>query len=477
LALKTEKRVAKKGSVLIVDDEEIMREVLETLLSSEGYRVDLAKTGEEGLEAYGRRAYDVVLLDVSMPGIGGLRALEEFQKIDSDAVIVMITAYATFDTAIAAWEHGAFGIIRKPFQNEKITQTVAAGIKRRRKEEERRTLRRAMSRAVDRGAIVGRSDVMQEVFRLVEQVAPARSTVLITGESGTGKELIAKAIHEASPRVGKQFVTVNSSNIPTELLESELFGHTRGAFTGAVAAKKGLFEVADGGSIFLDEIGDIPPETQVRLLRVIQEREFTPLGDTGPRRVDVRIVAATNIDLKEAVKQGTFREDLYYRLAVVPIELPPLRDRREDILPLAQHFIEKYNEENARKVSEHIAPEVLALLEAYSWPGNVRELENAIERAVVIAPKDEITRECLRAEISDPQSVTATSQDGASVGAVQDIGRGINFYDQVRRFEIDLIRRALEQTGGHQSRAARLLGMNATTLNSKIKTYRINLRP
>jgi len=334
-----------------------------------------------------------------------------------------------------------------------------------------------MSRAVDRGAIVGRSDVMQEVFRLVEQVAPARSTVLITGESGTGKELIAKAIHEASTRAGKPFVTVNSSNIPSELLESELFGHTRGAFTGAVAAKKGLFEVADGGSIFLDEIGDIPPETQVRLLRVIQEREFTPLGDTTPRRVDVRIIAATNIELKEAVKQGTFREDLYYRLAVVPIELPPLRDRREDILPLAQHFIEKYNEENGRKVSEQIAPEVLALLEAYSWPGNVRELENAIERAVVIAPNDEVSRECLRPEISDPQSVAVASEEGASVGAVQDLGRGINFYDQVRRFEIDLIRRALEQTGGHQSRAARLLGMNATTLNSKIKTYRISLRP
>ncbi len=469
--------MAKKGSVLVVDDEEIMRDVLETLLSADGYRVDLAKTGEEGLEAYGRRAYDVVLLDVSMPGIGGLRALEEFLKMDPEAAIVMITAYATFDTAIAAWERGAFGCIRKPFQNEQITATVAAGIKKRRKEEERRTLRRAMSKAVDRGEIVGRSDVMQEVFRLVEQVAQARSTVLITGESGTGKELIAKAIHEASPRAAKPFVTVNSSNIPSELLESELFGHTRGAFTGAVAAKKGLFEVADGGSIFLDEIGDIPPETQVRLLRVIQEREFTPLGDTSPRRVDVRIIAATNIDLREAVRQGTFREDLYYRLAVVPIELPPLRDRREDVLPLAQHFIDKYNEENGRNVSEQIAPDVLALLEAYSWPGNVRELENAIERAVVIAPGDEITRECLRPEIADPQAVIASAQEGSSVAAVQDIGRGVNFYDEVRRFEIDLIRRALEQTGGHQSRAARLLGMNATTLNSKIKTYNINLRP
>src|SRR3982751_1988363 len=474
--VETERRMARKGSVLVVDDEEIMREVLETLLTAEGYRVDLAKTGEEGLEAYGRRAFDVVLLDVSMPGIGGLRALEEFLKMDSEAVIVMITAYATFDTAIAAWERGAFGCIRKPFQNEQIIAQIAAGIKRRRKEEERRTLRRAMSKAVDRGEIVGRSDLMQEVFRLVEQVAPARSTVLITGESGTGKELIAKAIHEASTRVGRPFVTVNSSNIPSELLESELFGHTRGAFTGAVAAKKGLFEVADGGSIFLDEIGEIPPETQVRLLRVIQEREFTPLGDTTPRKVDVRIVAATNVDLKEAVRQGTFREDLYYRLSVVPIELPPLRDRREDILPLAQNFIRKYNEENGRQVSDQLAPDVLALLESYSWPGNVRELENTIERAVVIAPGNEVTKECLRTEISDPKSVVAGHHDGASNAAVSDIGRGINFYEEVRRFEIDLIRRALEQTGGHQSRAARLLGMNATTLNSKIKTYNIDPR-
>ena len=468
--------MAKRGSILVVDDEEIMRDVLETLLSAEGYRVDLSKTGEEGLDTYTKRPYDVVLLDVSMPGIGGLRALEEFLKLDADAVVLMITAYATFDTAIAAWEKGAFGCIRKPFQNEHIKAQVAAGIKRRRKEEERRSLRQAMSREVDRGAIIGRSDIMQEVFRVVEQVAPARSTVLITGESGTGKELIAKAIHEASPRVGRAFVTVNSSNIPSELLESELFGHTRGAFTGAIAAKKGLFEVADGGSIFLDEIGDIPPETQVRLLRVIQEREFTPLGDTTPRRVDVRIIAATNIDLKEAVRQGVFREDLYYRLSVVPIELPPLRDRHEDILPLAQHFIRKYNEENGRQVSEHVNPEVLSLLENYSWPGNVRELENAIERAVVIAPGDEVTRECLRREIADPQAAAAVAREGVGASSGIDVTRGVNFYDEVRRFEIDLIRRALDQTGGHQSRAARLLGMNPTTLNSKIKTYNINLR-
>jgi DNA-binding NtrC family response regulator len=465
--------MAKKGSVLVVDDEEIMRDVLEVLLSSAGYRVDLAKTGEEGLEAYSKRAYEVVLLDVSMPGIGGLSTLEELLKIDPEAVILMITAYATFDTAVSAWDKGATGIIRKPFQNEQILAHVASGVKKRRKEEERQTLRQAMTRSVKRDAIIGRSEAMESVFRLVDRVAPARSTVLITGESGTGKEMIAKAIHEASPRAEQAFVAVNCSNIPSELLESELFGHTRGAFTGAVTSKKGLFEVADNGSIFLDEIGDVPPEMQVRLLRVIQEREFTPIGDTQPHKVDVRIIAATNADLKELVRQGTFREDLYYRLSVVPLELPPLRDRREDILPLAQHFIRKYNAENAREVSENIRPEVLSLLENYFYPGNVRELENIIERAVVIAPGDEITVECLRAEVQNPELARAAVRESAGASGEVELSRGVNFYDEVRRFEIDLIRRALDQTAGHQSRAARLLGLNATTLNSKIKSYNI----
>src|SRR5205085_2567643 len=350
--------MAKKGSVLICDDEEIMRDVLETILSGAGYKVELAKTGEEAVELYSQRSFDVVLMDVSMPGIGGLTALEELIKIDSEAVVLIVTAYATFDTAISAWEKGATGVVRKPFKNEQILALVAKGIKKRHKEEERQILRQAMVRSVKREGFIGRSDVMENVFRLVERVAPARSTVLITGESGTGKELVAKAIHHASPRSGDPFVVVNCSNIPSELLESELFGHTKGAFTGAVTAKKGLFEVADTGSIFLDEIGDLRPEIQVRLLRVIQEREFTPIGETAPTKVDVRIIAATNVDLKEAVRNGQFREDLYYRLSVVPIELPPLRERREDILPLAKHFIQKYNAENQREISENLSPEV-----------------------------------------------------------------------------------------------------------------------
>jgi DNA-binding NtrC family response regulator len=468
--------MAKKGSVLICDDEEIMRDVLETILSSAGYKVDLAKQGEEAIELYSKKSYDVVLMDVSMPGMGGLTALEELIKIDQESVILMITAFATFDTAISAWEKGAIGCIRKPFQNEQILSMVARGVRRRRNEEERIVLRQAMTKSVSREGFIGKSDLMENVFSLVDRVAPARSTVLITGESGTGKELVAKAIHQSSPRNEKTFVAVNCSNIPSELLESELFGHTKGAFTGAVNSKKGLFEVADGGSLFLDEIGDLRPEIQVRLLRVIQEREFTPIGETKPTKVDVRLIAATNVDLKEAVKNGQFREDLYYRLSVVPIELPPLRNRREDILPLSQHFIRKYNDENARKISESISPEVLSLLENYYYPGNVRELENIIERAVVIAPTDEITVECLRPEVQNPELAREMMKDSEGISGDIDIARGVNFYDEVKKFEIDIIRRALDQTGGHQSRAARLLGLNATTLNSKIKTYNIPAR-
>jgi DNA-binding NtrC family response regulator len=470
--------MAKKGSILVVDDEEIMRDVLESLLSQEGHRVDLAKTGEEGIQKLTERAYDVILLDVSMPGMGGLRALEEILKLDREAVVIMITAYATFDTAIAAWQLGAFNCIRKPFENEAILKIVAAGIARRRGDEERRVLRRTLKTSADRSQIIGSSTPMREVFDLIEQVAPARSTVLVTGESGTGKEVIARSIHFSSPRAESgQFVAVNCSNIPSELLESELFGHTRGAFTGAVAAKKGLFEVADGGTIFLDEISNIPPETQARLLRVIQEREFTPLGDTQPHRVDVRIIAATNIDLRKAVETGDFREDLFYRLNVINIHLPPLRERREDILPLAQHFIRKYNAENGRNVSEQLAPEVLKALENHSWPGNVRELETAIERAVIIARGDALSLDCLREEILRTPSapVAAVSSSTTAVAGELDLSRGISFYDEVSRFEIELIKRALEMTGGHQSRAARLLGMNNTTLNSKIKSY--NIRP
>ncbi|MFQ3580665.1 MAG: sigma-54 dependent transcriptional regulator [Chloracidobacterium sp.] len=465
----------RKGSLLVVDDEEIMRDVLETLLSGAGYSVKLAQTGEEGLELYREQVFDVVLLDVSMPGMGGIATLDALLEQDPDAIVVMITAYATFETAVSAWQRGAFNCIRKPFENEDILRVVEAGIRRRRKDEEHAQLKRVLQQSADKHGIVARSAVMQDILALVEQVAPARTTVLIQGESGTGKELIARAVHFASPRAKHgQFVAVNCGNIPTELLESELFGHVRGAFTGAFAAKKGLFEIADGGTLFLDEIGNISFETQSKLLRVIQEREFIPLGDTSPRRVDARIVAATNLDLKQAVLDGKFREDLFYRLNVITIKLPPLRERPQDILPLTRHFIRKYNAENQRQMSEDIDPEVLALLEAYPFPGNVRELENIIERAVVISRTDRLTMECLRDEILNPTAKSTPSAfSGNLLSSQLDISQGIRFYDVVAQFEIELIQRALDFTHNHQSRAAKLLNLNPTTLNSKIKNYNI----
>jgi DNA-binding NtrC family response regulator len=464
--------MAKKGSVLVVDDEDVMRDVLESLLEEEGYHVEMARTGEEGLDKSQHKPFDVVLLDVSMPGIGGLRTLEELLKLDPETVVIMITAYATFDTAISAWQRGAFNCVRKPFDNREILGIIAAGVRRRRKDEEHRALRQTLKRSSAGKEIVARSDKMLEILAFVEQVAPARTTVLVTGESGTGKELIARAIHNQSTRADKPFVTVNSANLPTELLESELFGHVRGAFTGAYAAKKGYFEVADGGTIFLDEIGTISMETQAKLLRVIQEREFTPVGDTTRKQVDVRIVAATNVDLKQAVAEGIFREDLYYRLNVISINLPPLRERKEDILPLAQHFIQKYAAENGKPIVEQISPEVLSLLEAYRWQGNVRELENVMERAVIIARGSSLTKEDLREEVLNPQVAAAQAANQSSATQI-DLTNGISFYDEVNRFQIDLIRRALEITGGHQSRAAKLLGLNTTTLNSKIRYYNI----
>lgn len=467
--------MVRKGNILVIDDEEIMRDVLESLLSQDGYRVELTKTGEEGLERYQQKSFDVVLMDVSMPGMGGIKTLEALLRVDAEAVVIMVTAYATFDTAISAWQLGAFNCIRKPFENDHILRTITAAMSRRRKDEERRELKKVLRRTSQKSEIIARSRKMEDVLEQIEQVAPARTTVLIQGESGTGKELVAKAIHFASPRSENgQFVTVNSGNILAELLESELFGHVRGAFTGAVAAKKGLFEIADGGSIFLDEIGNISLETQTKLLRVIQEREFIPLGDISTRKVDVRIIAATNVDLRQAVADGRFREDLFYRLNVITIDLPPLRERREDILPLAQHFIQKYNAENNRTISDDLKPDLLSTLEAYYWPGNVRELENTIERAVVMSRVQTLERESLRPEILNPQMSVSNNGGRNYLGQI-DLLQGISFYDEVARFEVSLIKQALEQTNGHQSRAAKLLGLNATTLNSKIKAYNIRV--
>ena len=454
-------------SILVVDDEEIMREVITTLLEEEGYRVTSSATGEEGIERVKEDACDLVFLDLMLPSMSGLEALEEMILIDPHIVVVMISAYASIETAVEATKSGAFDFITKPFKNEELLLVVKNGLKKRSLEIENRQLKRTLKERASFKNIVGKSEPMQQVFDLITQVAPRRSTVLIAGESGTGKELVARAIHNCSRRSNHAFVAVNSGSIPSGLLESELFGHVKGAFTGAIASKKGLFEIADGGTIFLDEVGTLPLETQSRLLRVIQEREFRQVGGLKNIVVDVRIIAATNIDLKEAVKQQRFREDLYYRLNVISINLPPLRERRRDIPLLAEHFLRQFSKENDRPDC-HLDPSTLKILMECDWPGNVRELENVMERAVVLAPdKGRITQELLPREILDSSSM--------GLGSLGSLENGATLKDLVLEYEKTLILTALQKADWSQKRAASLLRMKRSTLNEKLKRLQIKI--
>src|SRR5579864_7197244 len=366
------------GSVLIIDDEAAIREPLETLLELEGYAVQSAATGEEGLARIGERSFDLVLLDLALPDRDGMDLLAEIRVQDPGLSIIMVTAYGTVENAVRAMQSGAANFVQKPWDNEKLLADVRAAVTRHRVEEENIQLKRALKQRYNFESIVGKSEPMLKIFDLVAQVAPSRSTVLLQGESGTGKELIAKAIHLNSPRRERPFVPVNTGSMPPDLLESILFGHVKGAFTSAIASKKGLFEIADRGTLFLDEIGTMSMETQAKILRVLQDRKFMHLGGVQELQVDVRIIAATNVDLKQQVRDGKFREDLFYRLNVITIDLPPLRQRREDIPLLASFFLDKYAKENARPTGR-ITPEMLRPLLAHSWPGNVRELENVIE--------------------------------------------------------------------------------------------------
>ena len=353
-----------KGSILVVDDESEIREGLELLLTSEGYGVSSASTGESGLAKLEERPYDLLLLDVSLPDRNGLDLLKEIHRRDPHLSVVLITAYGSIDMARAAFKNGAMDYITKPWSNDELLAQVAQAVESRRLREENVQLKRALKQRFNFPNIVGKSEKMLTLFDLVTQVGPSRSTILISGESGTGKELIAKAIHSASTRADKAFVPVNTGSIPVDLLESQLFGHVKGAFTSAVASKKGLFEVADQGTIFFDEIATISPETQAKLLRVIQEREFMRLGGTEQIKVDVRIVAASNVDLLTLVREGRFREDLYHRLNVIHLQLPPLRDRREDVPALLAHFLDRYCQENGKPM-RHFTPAALKFLMDY----------------------------------------------------------------------------------------------------------------
>ena len=470
-----------KPCVLIIDDEEIMREVVAALLVEEGYQVVTAGTGEEGLEKLQEEVIDLVILDLMLPGKGGLVTLEEILQDHADTAVVMISAYASVENAVTATKLGAFDFVTKPFKNEQLMLVVKNGLNKRALEMENQQLRKVLKERFTFKNIVGKSEEMQSVFNLISQVAPGRSTVLIEGESGTGKELVAKAIHACSARSDGPFVAVNSSSIPGDLLESELFGHVRGAFTGASSSKKGLFEIADAGTIFLDEVGTLPVDTQVKLLRVIQEREFRRVGGLKNISVDVRIIAATNIELKEAVDRQEFREDLYYRLNVFPVKIPPLRDRLDDLPLLVEHFLNKFHSDYSKRTLG-LSDRAWGFLKSYAWPGNIRELENVIERGVILTDNNEsISLQSLFAAAVPELAVEGEPDDHVfSEGQVvkSSTKHSTNwidniFEDQVSLDEVEkiLMERAMAKAKNNISGAARLLGLTRPALAYRLKKY------
>src|SRR5437588_2284631 len=457
--------LASSGSVLIIDDEIAIRESLETLLEFEGYSVQSAETGEQGLVKLGERPYDLVLLDFALPDRNGLEILRDIRDRDPQLAVIMITAYGTVDNAVRAMQNGATNFIQKPWDNEKLLADVRAAIGRRRAEEENEQLKRALKQRYNFENIVGKSECMLRIFDLVNQVAPSRSTVLIQGESGTGKELIAKAIHAHSPRKNRPFVPVNSGSMPTDLLESTLFGHVKGAFTSAVSSKKGLFEVADGGTIFLDEIGTMSLETQSKILRVLQDKKFMHLGGIHELQVDVRVIAATNIDLRTLVREGRFREDLFYRLNVITVDLPPLRGRSEDIPLLVNHFLIKFAREND-KSARQMSPEALRPIMDYGWPGNVRELENVVERAVVLSNSPVIGIDLL------PDQLVGRGASSKLLEHRPDA----SLFEIIEDCERRIILEMLEKCGWNQTDAAERFHIPLSTLNQKIKRLNIEIR-
>src|ERR1700758_3866294 len=473
-----------KGSILIVDDEIEIREGLEALLTSEGFELPPPDPGEAGLQRLEDRPFDLMLLDVSLPDRNGLELLREIRRRDPNLSIILITAFGSIDMARAAFKGGAQDFITKPWSNDELIAQVSVAIEGRRLREENVQLKRALKQRYNFPSIIGKSEKMLAVFDLITQVAPSRSTVLIYGESGTGKELIAKAIHSASTRADKAFIPVNTGSIPVDLLESQLFGHVKGAFTSAVASKKGLFEVADQGTIFFDEIATVSPETQAKLLRVIQEREFMRLGGTEQIKVDVRIVAASNVDLLSLVKEGRFREDLYHRLNVIHLSLPPLRERREDIPMLLAHFLERFSTENNRAPMQ-FTPNAMKLLMDYDWPGNVRELENVVERAVVLSTQERVDVDLLPESVRSKEIVRGVrlqlseflpplpGEAGSRTAADHPSPSLFQIIDEVeRRVIVDM----LERCGWNQTEAAERFLIPLSTLNQKIKRLGIDVR-
>jgi two-component system response regulator HydG len=454
--------------ILIIDDERVMLRAWERILTGQNYQVETCDNGVEGLARVQQEGFDVILLDIMMPNISGMDVLREIKAKTPDLEVIMMTAFATIDTAVQAIKLGAYDYLVKPFENiDSVVNVVHRAVERRRLIDRNRQLESELEVRDRFEGMVGSSLKMRDVFKLVEGVAYSSASVLIQGESGTGKELVAKAIHYRSPRKDRAFVVINCSALTETLLESELFGHVKGAFTGAIANKKGLFEVADGGTIFLDEIGEIPPATQVKLLRVLQEGEVKRVGSNDTLRVDVRVVAATNSDLQEGMKRGSFREDLFYRLNVISIQLPPLRERREDIPLLAYHFLRKYSERMGKKI-ERIAPDSMALLQAYRWGGNVRELENVVERAVVLQHSDTVVPSDLPPHIAQVAQVGL--DDHKSLSTLP--------YKKAKRmalvaFEKRYLTSLLSRNAGNISQASRSAGLDRSNFRRILKKYNL----
>ncbi len=447
--------------ILVVDDDEITCNLLEEVLSKEGYRVDKALNGKEAIEKGAIKNYEVILTDIRMAGVDGMEVLHTYRRKSPDTIVIMMTAFGSIETAIGAIKEGAYDYVSKPFKLDEIKLTIRRALEQKRLIQENLLYRRELITKYKIENIVGRTPAMLQVYKTIARVAESRSTILITGESGTGKELVARAIHFNSPRAGKPFVAVDCGSLAETLLESELFGHIRGAFTGAVTNKKGLFEEADGGTCFLDEVGDIGLTMQAKLLRVLQEHEIKRVGDNEPIKIDVRIVAATNKNLEELVKEKRFREDLFYRLNVVALNLPPLRERAEDIPLLGDHFLRKYAEENKKSVSQ-ISPEALDLLLTYGWPGNVRELENVIERAVTLSHHSVILPEDL------PRRIRAEKKG--------DITQTLPSHLPLAELEKLYIQKILEETGGNKKKAADILGIDRRTLYRMAARYGLSIK-
>jgi len=454
-------------TVLLVDDEEHAREALALALKREGYEVIPAASGEDGIETLASRPVDIVVTDLKMPGVSGMELLQYAKKNYPNTVVIMITGHASVESAITAIKEGAFDYITKPVQLDEVRLTVQKAVEKRRLVIENLLLKNELKGKYRFENIIGASSSMQEVFSLMGKVLDTDSTVLIRGESGTGKELVARAIHYNGPRRDKPFIAINCAAIPGELLESELFGHVKGSFTGAVSSRPGKFELADRGTIFLDEIGSMSPHLQGKLLRAIQEKEVERVGGDRPIKVDARIISATNTDLEKAVRSGSFREDLFYRLNVIPVNLPPLRERLDDIPLLAAHFLKTFNENNSKNI-KGLGTGVLDRLAAYGWPGNVRELQNVIERSATLTDGDYIDEDSL------PATLREADTSPARTGTIRMPDTGLDLSKEVERFESALIKQALEKSGGVKSRAARMLNIKRTTLIEKAKRLGIN---